>query len=897
MIELSLLGLHALRGPDGRELTSLPAQPKRFALLAYLALGGSGGYHRRDTLAALFWPEMDQFAARRALRNTLYHLREALGDNVIVTRGDEAVSINPVMLTCDVTLLHDAFDAGRYEEVVDRCHGELLAGIHFANSGDAYEEWLLRERADVSAFVMRALTALVEREEVAGNVAAAAHWAQRACILDVRDEVWLRRAMSLLDQASDTGSALRLYDSYVSRLAVEFKAKPSAATVALASTIRDGGTKTISDSARRPPIADTMADAVTVAGAEGIVPVPARRRAGVRRAMGWLLLAGTLAVVAVVVARAMSVTPARGARGRIRVLVAVFDNRSSDSTLQSLGRMTQDWLAQGILRTDLVDVVDQQSVFVQSRSATGAAVDPIALAQRTGAAMVVSGSFYRAGDTLLFQATVMDVHTGRIVRVVGPVRSPAATPLAGLDELRSRVMTALASVVEVRGNEDFKGGGEIPTFDAYQAYVEGSDAFWHGDGRRAESLFLQAAHDDTAFAEAAIAAATSAGNVNDCAVIDSIAHALDARAQPLERVDRLSLQIAVARCRGRNEEMLRLALERADLEPRASGVQISAAAAALWADRPERALELLKRVDPAVDLAWNTDTTHFAYWSDLTEAYHRLGRHEEELAAANRVPRSAPLSRAWMRGRALAALSRPTATLAVIDSALMLPVEMTNVGLAPDTRTAARSTPQRRRGSLPGSHTNWRCMATPSRHVRPRNVRWRGTGPAGRRSVRPRKNGWSRPGHWRWWARTSRRTSWRGSWRGRTRPTSISRVSLPGSRRSRETPRARIHLIVGWRRSRLRGSTGQRQSTGHASPHCSAGQAWPLHARERRGTRGRGRCGFISIRRSLPCTPHLRDRSPARSCPALGSRSAGSRTRQPIPARCRRGSAGTRVPT
>jgi DNA-binding SARP family transcriptional activator/TolB-like protein len=685
MIELSLLGLHALRGPDGRELTSLPAQPKRFALLAYLALGGRGGYHRRDTLAALFWPEMDQFAARRALRNTLYHLREALGDNVIVTRGDEAVSINPAMLTCDVTLLHDAFDAGRYEEVVDRCHGELLAGIHFVSAGEAYEEWLSRERAEIGALVMRALGALVERERGAGNIAAAAHWAQRACTLDVRDEVWLREAMSLLDQADDTGSALRVYDSYTSRLAVEFDAKPSATTVALAAAIREGGHKAAAAPVQRPLTAGNTADATPVAATEGIVVMPVRHRTGGRRTMGWAIVAGVVAVVAIVVARALNVGPARGADARTRVLVETFDNRTGDAALQSLGRMTQDWLAQGILHTNLVDVVDPRAVFVQSHPVTGGTVDPITLAHRTGASMVVSGSFYRADDTLFFQATVMDVRTGRIVRVVGPVRSPATAPLAGLDELRSRVMTALASVVDVRANETFTSAGEIPTFDAYQAYVEGSDAFWHGDRRRAESLFLQAAQRDTMFAAAAIAAATTAGNVNDCAVIDSIAHALDARSQPLERVDRLTLQIAVARCRGRNDEMLRLALERADLEPRAADVQLSAAAAALWADRPQRALELLKRIDPAVDFAWSTDTAHFNYWSDLTEAYHRLGRHADELAAANRVAGSAPLSRAWMRGRALAALSRPTAALAVIDSSLVLPVETANVGLAPYT--------------------------------------------------------------------------------------------------------------------------------------------------------------------------------------------------------------------
>ena len=128
MIELNLLGLQSLRGSDGRELTSLLAQPKRFTLLAYLAITGEGGYHRRDTLAALFWPELDQFAARRALRNTLYHLREALGDGVIVTQGDDAVSIDPAALSCDVTRLAAAVQEQRYEAAVEYYRGPLLAG-------------------------------------------------------------------------------------------------------------------------------------------------------------------------------------------------------------------------------------------------------------------------------------------------------------------------------------------------------------------------------------------------------------------------------------------------------------------------------------------------------------------------------------------------------------------------------------------------------------------------------------------------------------------------------------------------------------------------------------------------------------------------------------------------
>ena len=691
MIELTLLGPHALRDSDGRELTSLPAQPKRFALLAYLALGGSG-YHRRDTLAAMFWPDMDQFAARRALRNTLYHLREALGDGVIITRGDDAVSIDPAMLSCDVTALVHAVANGRYEAAVECYRGELLAGVHFVNAGEAFEEWLSRERLRVTDLVKRAMHALVEREERAGNIPAAAYWAQRACALAPGDESWLRRTMTLLDQTSDTGGALRLYDTFARRLAAEFDAKPSAETQAVAKRIRDGTGNSSIRHAQPPPsppaFVGVAAPVTEPSNAAIIDPVESPRATAQRqrRALIWGGLITAFAIVALLGARAIGVRQFQTPGARKRVLVAVFDNRTGDTTLQSLGRMTQDWLAQGILRTNLVDVVDPRAVFVQGRTVAGAAVDPVTIAHRTGAAIVVSGSFYRTGDSLLFQAAVMDVPTERVVRAVGPIRSSVGTPLAGLDELRSRVMTALASAVDVHATQNLHGGGEIPTFDAYQAYVEGWDTFWHGDSPGAKALFLLAAHRDTAFAAAGLAAAVAASNSSDCPLVDSLTRALEAESRSLDQVDRLSLRIADARCHGRNDEMLQLTLERADLEPGNSGDQMSAAAAADWANRPKRTLELLERINPAVDLAWSTDTTHFAYWGGLTGAFHLLGRYREELAAADRVPPGAPLSRIWLQGSALAGLSRPTAALALLDTALTLPVETVgDIGLAPFT--------------------------------------------------------------------------------------------------------------------------------------------------------------------------------------------------------------------
>ena len=65
LIRLSVLGPIELTDGE-RELTSVLAQPKRLALLAYLTIA-SGGFQRRDSLRALFWPELDDAHARNSV--------------------------------------------------------------------------------------------------------------------------------------------------------------------------------------------------------------------------------------------------------------------------------------------------------------------------------------------------------------------------------------------------------------------------------------------------------------------------------------------------------------------------------------------------------------------------------------------------------------------------------------------------------------------------------------------------------------------------------------------------------------------------------------------------------------------------------------------------------------
>jgi len=56
MIRLRVLGTVDLRDDGGRDLNAILAQPKRLALLTYLALARPSGFHRREVLLSISWP-------------------------------------------------------------------------------------------------------------------------------------------------------------------------------------------------------------------------------------------------------------------------------------------------------------------------------------------------------------------------------------------------------------------------------------------------------------------------------------------------------------------------------------------------------------------------------------------------------------------------------------------------------------------------------------------------------------------------------------------------------------------------------------------------------------------------------------------------------------------------
>ena len=239
VIEFGTLGTLDLRGADGRELHSLLAQPKRIALLAYLCVAQPRGFHRRDTLLGLFWPDSDQEHARTSLRKSLHLLRRALGDNAILSRGDEEVAVDFQLVSCDAVAFEASVKANRLEEALELYRGDLLTGF-MVDEAPEFEQWVHVERSRLRVLAARAAYKVAEQLEKTGDYRGAVSFARRSLELADTDEHTLRKLIGLHCKAGDRAAAIETYEAFARSLAAEYQTEPAAETRSLIEMIRSG---------------------------------------------------------------------------------------------------------------------------------------------------------------------------------------------------------------------------------------------------------------------------------------------------------------------------------------------------------------------------------------------------------------------------------------------------------------------------------------------------------------------------------------------------------------------------------------------------------------------------------------------------------------------------------
>ncbi len=306
VIQLLLLGSVDIFGDSGARMDAPLRRSKRVALLAFLAAARPTGFHRRDKIAALFWPELPTDRARAALRTTLSRLRDDHGAELVLGRGVDEIAVDIAQLRCDVMDFDDAMAASRFEDAVALYRGPFLDGVHVEGAGEQLENWIATERSRLHDGLLRALSALVDAAERRGDLEAAVSAARQSLDASPNDEVLARRAISLLIASGNRGGAMQAYDEFVRRLRSDLDVDPAPETSALVAPLR---TRAETASVDRPRHAGPKATPL-VSGVPGPAAGPARSPRSSRvLTFTWIMLVivGVAAVVTTVAKR--NVTP------------------------------------------------------------------------------------------------------------------------------------------------------------------------------------------------------------------------------------------------------------------------------------------------------------------------------------------------------------------------------------------------------------------------------------------------------------------------------------------------------------------------------------------------------------------------------------------------------------
>jgi TolB-like protein/DNA-binding SARP family transcriptional activator/Tfp pilus assembly protein PilF len=475
-----LFGSPTLEDASGARMESLLAQPKRFAVLAYLLVEARRAPVSRDKVAAIFWPELDQSRARQALRQSLHVIRGELGEEAITGVGAELVVLNQALVGSDIARFDDAMASGNEAGALDAYRGHLLDGF-FVSDAPEFDQWLSGARLRYRAQAVAAAKHLAEHAEAAGHADEAALRLQQQLALSNIDEKPLRRLMVLLRKQGNAAAAIAAYDAYAERMHRELEVEPSSETAALAQEIRAEVTASGAPAARAPSSYDSAQ----------FGPRPRRR--------GGLIAIGILGLAVLTVFASQRGRAGAAPDGPPSVAVLPFLDLSAGKD--------QQFLTDGLTEELITALSKVRGLKVTARTSSfryrDAREDIPRIGRELGVSAVLEGSVRRDGDRIRVTAQLIDAATGFHIwadnfdRKVGEL-------FALEDEIADAITRGLR--VQLVGPAP-AARPERPTVTAaaHESYLKGR-FFWNqrdADGTRAAiDLFRQAIAIDSTYAAA-----------------------------------------------------------------------------------------------------------------------------------------------------------------------------------------------------------------------------------------------------------------------------------------------------------------------------------------------------------------------------------------------------------
>lgn len=703
MSRIRLLAGPSIEGPGG-PIPSGVLQRHRLALLALLATAPNGTLSR-DKVIAYLWPESETDRARHLLRSAVHVLRRSLGDDALVSAGDD-LRLNPKIIASDVTEFLEHLAHDELEQAVNLYAGPFLDGFHLSDAPDL-ERWVDGERSRLHQLYCGALEHLAQRAEPAQAPA----WWRRVAAVDPYSARVALGLMHALDAAGDRAAAIshaRLYEQLLKEV---LGAEPDPDVAALAERLRtaplaraktDAGVSGIDrgDSIAKEPAGDMIPQKPAhVSNVEDDEPRPSARRQRLAAAAGVIVVVAAVALAAdmFIVPRVSDRRVTVGARAAApaadrTIAVLPFTNLGGDSSEEYFSDGLTEELIAALARVRHLRVAARTSVFAFKDQRR----DIRDIGRQLNVATILEGSVQRDGGRVRIHAQLINATDGFHIWAASYDRN-----VADIFELQTELALHIAEALQANltpGDRQRLAKQPTENLQAHSAYLKGRYYWKQRSGvglSKAIKYFEEAIAADSGYAPAYAGLAKAYGPMGVHGYMSPAEAGARMRSNTLRALeidpDLAEARVGLAAYRslyewdfaggekeylraieldpsesvahfwygymlqslGRNEDALAQRKIAADLDPMAASAVEGVGMSYLFSGRPGPAIEQLSQ---SVEL----DSTYWPAHLYLGMAYEAMGDFTKALRAFERAsahagespkPKAGIVSALWQIGR------------------------------------------------------------------------------------------------------------------------------------------------------------------------------------------------------------------------------------------------------
>lgn len=210
---------------------------KMEALLYYLLVTGES---TRESLATLFWGDMEDNAAKKNLRNTIYLLKKIFSEDLLITSSRSKIALNPKIARMTGMELLTVTDIAKF---LEKNPGEFLEGFYCKDVA-SFDEWVIEKREYFRKNSISCLTKFIIKLMSNKDYSTATQYLKHLIELDEYNESAYRVLMKIYEQ-EDSYKVMKIYQELERKMSQDLGLVPSVKTQEIYKRIKDRKTSKI----------------------------------------------------------------------------------------------------------------------------------------------------------------------------------------------------------------------------------------------------------------------------------------------------------------------------------------------------------------------------------------------------------------------------------------------------------------------------------------------------------------------------------------------------------------------------------------------------------------------------------------------------------------------------